>query len=232
MNDARKTLHTLRGATARAILTGLAALALAASAPARADDLVTPVEPASPTTAPAPPIEEPTQPREVLVPVQPDPPTRTVKKRFHFGPDLELFLPTSSKTRERYGSSWFGIGAGFGSVTPEGLLGSWSGEFYLIHNDNKGHEAYIIPLGIGYRRAVVDRLDVRPYVGASVNLVLGSFNSPTDGIPWGLRAAGGGSVLAGVTFHRSGYIEARYLAVSKMRGLDFSGLNLTAGIRF
>lgn len=213
-----------------ALLAGALSLLLAGAAFAQSNPVDTPAERGAP--APVAPEEPPAQPREVLVRAQPDGPRPPVKQRLRVGPNLELYLPTSAKTRDRYGSSWFGLGVGLGSVRQEGLLGTLSGEVYLLHNKDNGHEAYIIPLGVAYRRALLDRVDVRPYAGASVNLVLGNFNSPTDGIPWGLRAAGGGSALAGVTFGQAGYVEARYLLTSKMRGMDFSGLNLTAGIRF
>jgi len=241
-------MHTNHKWRARMVLSGLAALALLVTAPplhAQSEDVDTPTEgatPAPPTQPTSPDItgETPAQPREVLVPVQPEGPQKKRKRKFHIGPDLELFIPSDSKTQDRYGNSWFGIGFGFGSVRPEGLLGTWSGEGFLIHNKKTEvvgttevkHEAYIIPLGIVYRRALVDRTDARPYVGASANLVLADFNSPKDGVRWGLRTAAGGSVLAGLTFKRTGYVEARYLLVTEMRGLDFSGLNLTGGIRF
>jgi hypothetical protein len=208
------------------------------SCPARAQatDVDTPVERTTPVTPvePVTPAEptEPAQPREVLVKTQPEGPKKREKSRLRIGPELELFMPSSAKTRDRFGNNWFGLGVGFGSVHQEGLLGTWSAEFYLMQNSHHGNKAYVAPLGVAYRRALVDRQGTRPYVGASVDLILADFVSRTDGIPWGLRAGGGGSVLAGATFGKKGFVEARYLATSSIKGLNFSGLDLTGGVRF
>lgn len=219
----------------------LTALVLVGGGGTRAQvDIPSEPERPAPTASPDISSETPAKPREVLTPVQPDGPRRPIRQKLRVGPDVQVFFPTAGKTRDRYGDSWFGVGFGFGSVRPEGLLGRWSGEISLLHNKRTTrapertirHEAYVIPVGIAYRRGLAKDIRSRPYVGASADLVLADFNSPTDGIGWGLRAGAGASLLGGVTFGTNGYIEARYLAASRVKGLDFSGLALNGGLRF
>jgi hypothetical protein len=153
--------------------------------------------------------------------------SRARRFRLRVGPQVGVFLPTDSKTSDRFGDSWYSIGIGIGQIVPA-LPG---GRLEFDMNILTKKRALVIPLGLGYRRAFSGG-STRPYVGVSANLVLADLRSPQDNVRSGMRAGGGGSVFIGTTLSDDGFIEARYLAASRVRGFDLSGLNLTAGARF
>ncbi len=71
-----------------------------------------------------------------------------------------------------------------------------------------------------------------PITASTGDLELADLRSGDYNVHSGLRTGVGGSVLAGVNFGDSGYLEARYLVVSRIKSFDLSGFNLTAGYRF
>ena len=125
--------------------------ALAFAVPVGAQTVDTPVEPQPPAevAAPAPaPTPEPT-PEPMLAP---DSVRR--KSRFRIGPELNYFLPSSSKTRDRFGSSWFGVGVGFGSVRRTAAHGELGAEVFLLNNSQDDADAWIVPVGVAYRHPI------------------------------------------------------------------------------
>lgn len=166
----------------------------------------------------------------------PPPPRR--RSRFRIGPELGLFLPTSSKTRDRFGDSWVSFGIGLGRISraaengrPRPVLG-----LSVLTKSRGDNRAIIVPLGLEYRvpltRATSESATV-PYVGVSGDLVFADLRvrEVNENIS-GLRVTGGASAYVGTTFSDSAYIEARYRLIARTRGYDLSGLNLTAGFRF
>lgn len=154
--------------------------------------------------------------------------------RFHLGPEVGVYLPTNSRTRDRFGDTWLSVGLGLGSihtVSSKGQLGFDLSINYQSHNDN---QVLLIPVGLGYRVALTQDPDARtiPYAGVTGDVYLADVNSPVDNIRSGIHAGGGGSVLLGVNFGETGNLEARYQVVSKIQTFDFSGLSLRAGYRF
>jgi hypothetical protein len=153
--------------------------------------------------------------------------------RFRLGPTVGVYLPTDSKTRNRFGSDWLSIGLGFGpisSITTKGQLGF---DLNLQYQQHSGNHILMIPLGIGYRVALTNTPGARtvPYVGVTGDAYIIDLKSNPDNVS-GTHVTGGGSALIGINFGDSANIEARYQFVSKTSGFDFSGLNLTAGYRF
>lgn len=162
-------------------------------------------------------------------------PTSSVPKsshRFQIGPEIGVFLPTSGKTRDQFGSSWLSVGLGFGTinrVTPQGQI---TFDLQLLYQTRDNGHAFVAPVGVSYRKAVSQSGGNTVYVGVTGDLYLVDLRSLDCDVHSGLRTGFGGSVLTGVNLGESGYLEARYLAVSRVKGFDLSGLNLTAGYRF
>ena len=183
------------------------------AAPATAPSGEAAAAPPSPAAAP----EEPEKPR---------------RRRLRFGPQAGVYLPSNGKTRDRFGGSWVSYGVGFGSVRRADNKGRIVFDFSILTESRGDNRAFIAPIGVGYYRALAPPGPVTPYVGASVNLYLADLRSRRDDVSSGVRAGGGGSLLLGTTVGERGYVEARYRAISRIKGFDFSGLGLTAGLRF
>lgn len=153
--------------------------------------------------------------------------------RFRIGPTVGLFLPTDGKTRDRFGSDWFSVGIGIGPVSGVTSSGQVGFDFNLLYQQNHGNHALVVPLGIGYRVALTKDTTAKtvPYAGITADWYLINIKSDPDNIS-GTYGAGGGSLSLGVNFASNANLEARYQFASKVKGFDFSGLNLTAGYRF
>jgi hypothetical protein len=203
-----------------------ASVAVALASPCRAQDVDTPVvTPAAPAVAPAP------APPPPPAPAPPEPEAKR-SSRFRVGPDLSLFLPSSSKTRDRFGKSWFGIGAGFGSIRRTAKQGELGAEVYLLNNSHDDADAWLVPVGLSYRRPVGSGLKGGPYVGGAVDLLFTDLHSPLDDVGWKLRMGAGFGPIVGSTFGNSAYLEARYLVTTSVAGFNLSGLSVTGGARF
>lgn len=154
------------------------------------------------------------------------------RNRFRIGPEVGVYLPTSSKARDQFGSSWLTLGLGIGSigrVTPQGQT---SFDLQVLYQSKNGNHVFLAPIGIGYRVAVSQSSSTTVYVGATADLYLADLRSGDYDVHSGLRTGFGGSPLVGINFGDSGFLEARYLAVSRIKDFDLSGLNVTAGYRF
>lgn len=156
------------------------------------------------------------------------------KPKYGIGPTIGTYLPTDSKTRDRFGSSWFSLGLGFGPISgvPKGgALGLDLNVQYQKHDDN---HIFLAPVGVGYRVGLGHDPAARtaPYAGISGDVVFADVRSVRDNVHSGFRTGGGGAALLGVNFGNSGNIEARYQALGKIKTFNFSGLSLSAGYRF
>lgn len=173
--------------------------------------------------------------------VAPAPPAREetvdngskVSHRFRIGPTVGLFLPTDGKTRDRFGSDWFSIGLGIGPVSGVTDKGQVGFDFNLLYQSRGGNHALVVPLGVGYRVALTKDTTAKtvPYAGVTADYYIINVKSDQDNVN-GTYGAGGGSLVLGANFGNSANLEARYQFASKVKGFDFSGLNLTAGYRF
>ncbi len=153
------------------------------------------------------------------------------------GVDFDAFLPSSGKTRSRFGSNWGGIGIGIGRPDQPSDKGLIAFDFSTQYQKRGDHHAFAAPVGISYRRAfspgpVKERSTFIPYYGVSANLVAVDLRSPEDNVHSGFRLTYGGSALVGTTIGASGFAEVRYRAVAKVKGFDLSGIRLSVGVRF
>lgn len=197
-----------------------------AQAPAPAPSAPAPAAPSAPPPAPAPKPEGGT-----------DKPKKHGFQIPKVGVDFDIFMPTSGKTRSRFGKNWGGIGFGFGRPDRPSGTGRVAFDFSSQYQKSGNHHAFIAPLGVSHRRAF-DAGDLTrgstfiPYYGVSADLVAVDLRSVEDNVHSGFRFTAGGSALVGTTIGASGFVEAKYLAVSKVKGFDLSGLKLSVGIRF
>ena len=147
------------------------------------------------------------------------------------GIDAETYRPFSSKTRDRFGSSFSGIGIGFGSINPQSGR-SLSPDVSIFNESNNGDRALLVLAGLQYRKPFSsDRKGVRfvPYYGVGANLAYGRLR--VDG-QRDSNFGAGGSLFLGTTLTRHAFAEARVRGISRVAGFDFSGLSLSAGVRF
>ncbi len=193
--------------------------------------------PAPDTTVPATPDMPATSP-DVTTTVTPTPEPPPASKgsgsRFRIGPSVGVYLPTDSKTRDRFGSSWVSIGLGFGPfdvIKAQGQLGFDLNLQYQKHDDN---HAFLLPVGLGYRIALTKDTEARviPYAGVTGDIVFADVRSVADNVHSGFREGAGASALIGVNIGTNTNLEARYQFISRIKSFDFSGLSLTAGYRF
>jgi len=171
------------------------------------------------------------------------------RPRFRIGPEIGVFLPTSNETKNTFGDSWTTFGIGLGSITtPPGGPGQIVLDLDVYYKKRGQNRVTMIPISLEYRKSLgrapaigedgqpVDPRQpgrgLTPYVGVAGSLVLADLRVPSQNIGSGFRATVGGSALLGTTISDDAYLEARYLAVGRVRGYDLSGLNLTAGFRF
>jgi len=227
-------LLTKRVLAGGALLLALAAFDGAARAQAPMD-----TPPVPPVTTPAPPTtttdpNAPASPDTTAAPDGNNPASSSPKRRarFRIGPEIGVYLPTSAKARDQFGSTWLTLGLGIGSIgriTPQGQT---SFDLQVLYQTKNGNHAFLAPVGIGYRVAVSQSGQNTLYVGATADLLLADLRSGDYDVHSGLRTGFGGSALVGANFGDSGFLEARYLAVTSIKGFDLSGLNVTAGYRF
>jgi len=90
----------------------------------------------------------------------------------------------------------------------------------------------IVPVGLGYRIAISEPGPFQLYVGGSGNLVVTQLRAESAGIKNGYRTGSGGSLFIGANLGRAAYVELRYRNISDIAGLNLSGTQVQAGIRF
>jgi hypothetical protein len=153
--------------------------------------------------------------------------------RLLLGPQIGFFTPASGAVRSRFGGSWTNIGFGLGDVAAPKSKGEVNFDLNLISSRSSTAEALLAPIGLVYRRGTSENKHIRPYFGASANLLVTNFRSDlvVDRIPSGWRTGTGGSLFGGASIGNRFYVEGRYYAFSKVKGFDFSGMNLAIGWR-
>ncbi len=232
------------------LLTGSALALLLAMPPAMAQAPVgMPPAPDAPpaTTAPAPTDTTPAPPTPAPVDANPTPSTAPVttapetpspppdqkkRNRFRIGPEVGVYFLTSGKARSQFGNSSFSIGLGLGSISQASTRGRLALDLQVQYQTHDGNHLFLAPLGLAYRKALNSGGPNVAYVGATVDLDFVDIRSGDYNVHSGVRTAFGASPLIGVSFGDSGFLEARYLYVSRVKGFDLGGLNLSAGYRF
>lgn len=150
----------------------------------------------------------------------------------NIGPEAEIYVPFSGKTKDRFGSSFKGIGVGFGSVRPQ-AGGRWKPDISIMRESEDGDRALVALAGLQYRRpfsgTVDDDARYVPYYGAGANLVYGRLRVDGDRDS---DFGAGASVFIGTSIGRRTFVEARVRGLTEVADYNFSGVSLTAGLRF
>ena len=186
----------------------------------------TPPDTPNPTPTTAPNSTAPETP-----PAPPQPETKR-SNRFRIGPEVGVFLLTSGKARSQFGNSAVSLGLGLGSIAQASTQGRLALDLQIQYQTRNGNHLFLAPIGVGYRKALNEGTSSVAYVGVTGDLDLVDIRSSDYDVHSGIRTAFGASPLIGVSFGDSGFLEARYLYVSRVKGFDLSGLNLSAGYRF
>jgi hypothetical protein len=192
--------------------------------PAAAPVDAAPVNP-TPTTAPV------TTAPETTAPPAPEPDSQR-SNRFRIGPEVGVYFLTSGKARSQFGNSAISLGLGLGSIAQASTRGRLALDLQVQYQTRDGNHLFLAPLGVAYRKALNSGGPNVAYAGATVDLDFVDIRSADYNVHSGVRTAFGASPLIGVSFGDSGFLEARYLYVSRIKGFDLSGLNLSAGYRF
>ena len=217
------------------------ALALMLAMPAALAQMPdTPAAPPAPTdttppATPAPVNPTPSTAPQTTAPETPAPapePASKKSNRFRIGPEVGVYFLTSSKARNQFGNSAISLGLGLGSIAQASTRGRLALDLQVQYQTRNGNHMFLAPLGVAYRKALNEGGPNVAYVGATVDLDFVDLRSGDYNVHSGVRTAFGASPLIGVSFGDSGFLEARYLYVSRIKGFDLSGLNLSAGFRF
>ena len=206
------------------------ALALTLALPAAAQtsaDTPPAAAPANPTPSTAPVSSAPETPAAA----EPQPEAKP-SSRFRVGPEVGVYFLTSSKARSQFGNSAVSIGFGLGSIARASTQGKVALDLQVQYQTKNGNHLFLAPLGVAYRKALNQGTTNAAYVGVTADLDFVDIRSSDYNVHSGVRTAFGASPLIGVSFGDSGFLEARYLYVSRVKGFDLSGLNLSAGYRF
>ena len=208
------------------LLTGTA-LALMLAMPAAMAQTPTGAAPVNPTPSTAPQSTAP----ESTAPDAPEPASKK-SNRFRIGPEVGVYFLTSSKARSQFGNSAISLGLGLGSIAQASTQGRLALDLQVQYQTRNGNHLFLAPLGVAYRKALNEGGPNVAYVGITADLDFVDIRSGDYDVHSGVRTAFGASPLIGVSFGDSGFLEARYLYVSRVKGFDLSGLNISAGYRF
>lgn len=150
---------------------------------------------------------------------------------FTVGPQVSVYLPSDKTARNRFGDNWLSVGVGIGHVnTPRN--GSFDIGLNVIGAQKNKNRVTMVPVTLVYRMVNDSNKRTIPYAKVFGGVYPVEMRSDIDNIQAGWRVGWGGGVSAGVVFDQRAFIDISYNAVTKIRGIDLSGVNLTVGYRF
>jgi hypothetical protein len=157
------------------------------------------------------------------------------KKLFFLSPTAGGYFPTDSKTREAFGSAWWGVGVTlnaetlFGGFDAAGI--SFGPYFGLYHGENQDNDAWIIPLGLQARWNLSEQGGIRPYASVGVAGYGIKIEDRPAGVDTGWKGAFGGRFMLGMDITRWFNVEAAYNIVSEVKDYDLSGFSIQGKFR-
>lgn len=160
--------------------------------------------------------------------------TSRQKPKFHGGPDVAYYFPSSDKTRRAFGDKFVSIGFGAGMLAKTSEKGRFSADVSLIRNRIAESNVFLAPLGINYSRSVGMGSRITPYIGSSVDFYIANLQSRRQDfdVKSGIRTGLGTSLFMGVNYKQRAFLQTRYNQISHMSGFDLSGFSLNTGLRF
>jgi hypothetical protein len=167
----------------------------------------------------------------VLVPALTLSASAQTRRQSRIGVELGYTRFNSRQTSDTFGGNGISISPAFGSFRSGTKQGVTQPDFGLNISRGNGNTLIIVPIGERYTKSLGEGA-ARPYVGASLNLAPTYSKIQTLGLGGRTSLAVGGSALAGINFGNRFNLEARYFALSKVRGYDISHFEFGAGLRF
>ena len=84
----------------------------------------------------------------------PNPTPPKPKIRIDVGPNIGVYIPTSSKTRSQFGSTWWDYGVGFG-LNRVRTAGGFRPDLHILSQAADGNRFFIGLVGVEYRKALL-----------------------------------------------------------------------------
>lgn len=147
------------------------------------------------------------------------------------GVALSTFLPSSARTRDRFGSAWNGISLTV-LLTESATVprDAYQLDFGYTGRSQHGDFVYLLPIGVSYQHTLGACPGGRFFVGASADLVFSNLRVEEDNIHAHIRVVPAGSVFAGAYLWHGWQFRVRYNLVAPIAGYDFSGTSLAVVI--
>jgi hypothetical protein len=147
-------------------------------------------------------------------------------------PDLSLYYPTASKTRDRFGNAWENIGVCLkltGNNDARDQVGLHVS--YIGKSSGDGH-VRMVPVRLNYTHNLGSESKSSPYVGAGAAALFLSLKSDQERVDTDLRCLPSGSVFAGLKFGSASFAQVEYNFIPKTNGFDLSGVGVSIGVGF
>lgn len=158
-------------------------------------------------------------------------PASAQSRGFRPGVEVGFFRFSSKATSDTFGGNGISISPAFGAIRAATKRGDVRPDFSFNLSRSNGNTLIFVPIGARYEKALSDKTN-QPYVGASLNVAPAYSKIKTLNQGGKFQLAGGGSAFAGYNLGNRFNIEARYFALSKVRGFDLSHFEIAAGVRF
>lgn len=157
------------------------------------------------------------------------------ERRFQLGVEVGAARFTDATTRERFGQGFF-IAPSFFPLSSASTKGTIQPDFDFTYSGRNGNRLIMGLLGAEYRRALTGDGTTHPptqfHVGVNLGLVPASIRSPLDGVDSGLKFGVGGGVAAGYLIKQRIDLDARYTAISRIKGFNLSNMRLEMDVKF
>jgi len=110
--------------------------------------------------------------------------------------------------------------------------GHYNIDVSLMSHSSSSNAAYLLPVGIEYRRGLAEDKPTIPYVATVLDVVPTDIRSITDNVSWGIRTGYAYGLFAGLDIGNNARLEGGYRWFTDIAGYNFSGAYLSAGFRF
>lgn len=146
--------------------------------------------------------------------------------KFGLGLSGGVFMPSSAPIKTALGKNWTSIGIGPSWIGyTVGKHSMWDVDMWGVSSN--GNRAFVIMPTYGYQYMTGDpkkKDEVKPFAAAHVGPIYADYRIGANS---GRRFGMGGALEIGGVYSDRVRVSARYNMVSKVGGMDFSGLNLT-----
>lgn len=157
------------------------------------------------------------------------------------GLNVGSYLPTSGRVRDRFGTNWQTFSPGLGPVLPRPVPGLQSDLSFSVQRRQTGgfnNRAFLALVGVQYQwplfritQEMTKLPTFLPYAGVGAGASYAALRSEGDNVN-GSSVGASGSLYVGTSIGFNTFLEARYRTLSRLRGFDLSGADLTIGVRF